>query len=73
VNNSVKNRVISTVFGTQIPEAITRKRYVARPPQLKMLPLYLVKGRSYASGQLVIASIKNWMHFKQPVVSPHAK
>ena len=39
----------------------------------KMLPLYLVKGRSYASGQIFIAFLKNWMHFKQPIVSPHAK
>jgi len=32
---SVKNRVIWTVFGTQIPEEILHKRYVPCPQQLK--------------------------------------
>ena len=38
----------------------------------KMLLLYLVKCRSHASDRSCTASLKNWTHFKQPVVSPHS-
>ena len=36
MHNSVKNQVIWVIIGTQNAEEIQRKRYVARPPQLKM-------------------------------------
>jgi len=57
INNSVKNRVIWIIFGTQNPEEILHKWYVASPPQLKdVTTIYLVKGRPYASDQIFIDS-----------------
>ena len=34
----------------------------------KMLPAYVVKCRSYASGQISIAFLKNWMHLKSQLL-----
>jgi len=64
MNKSVKDQVIWIIFGVHNVEDILHKWYVACPPQLKMLPVYLVKGRSYAPYQISLAFLKNWMHFK---------
>ena len=56
----VKNQVIWVIIGTQKPEEISDKYYLACLPQLKKW-LYLVKDRCY---QISIVSLKNWMHLK---------
>ena len=72
----VKNQVIWMIFGTWNPEEISCKWHLVCPPHLKMLKcyhctsMYFLKGRSYASDQISIASLKNLMYLKYPVVIP---
>ena len=74
MNNSVKYQVIRIIFGTQNAEEIQHKWYVACPPQVKdVTTVYLVKGRSYASDQISIAFLKNWMHLNLPIVTSPVK
>jgi len=64
INNSIKSQVICIIFCTHDPEEISVSDMLHVHHSWKVLPLYFVKGRSYASDQISIASLKNWMHFK---------
>ena len=67
MNNSVKNQVICVIFGTLNPEEISCKCYLACPPHLKNITSFTTvpcEDRSYASDQIFIAFLKNWMQLK---------
>jgi len=62
MNNSVKSQVIGVILVHRMLNNFYISD-VACSPQLKAT-IYLVKGRSYASDQISIAFLKNWMHLK---------